>query len=411
MIFSITKPDNQLKGTIAVPASKSLSNRLLIINALSCKPVKLLNLSDSDDTQIVERALSENGEVVDAGHAGTAMRFLTAYLAATTKKTVIITGTERMKNRPIGQLVEALRKLGADVRYDQKEGFPPLQIFPSNVQGGTLEIDGSVSSQFISALMMIGPLLEKGLELHLKNEVISSSYIQMTAGLMHEFGVETDIQDRVITIAPQSYSGTDVTVEGDWSGVSYWYQMAAFAEDADLYIEGLKPLSYQGDSKVKELFEPLGVATTFTETGIHLSKTSVYSSIYKFNFIENPDLVQTMAVTLVMMGIPFEFDGTQSLRIKETDRITALQTELEKFGAWLEYDGKGKLTWNGKRDVNLKRSYRIATYHDHRMALAFAPIALLGPKIKIEDPGVVAKSYPGFWDDLRQLDFEVEELD
>lgn len=409
MKYNVSFRHHILEGIIRVPASKSLSNRLLIIQALSNHSFKVNDLSDSDDTQLLKKALASNESVIDIHHAGTAMRFLTAFYAATGRK-VTLTGSERMRNRPIGKLVDSLRLMGAKISCPEKEGYPPLLIEGNSLEGGNVVVDPSVSSQFVSALLMVAPILPKGLSLELSNKVISSSYIAMTEAIMQQYGVVVKHEPGIIRIEPQQYKGTDTSVEGDWSGVSYWYQMAAFAKEVNLTIEGLYPNSLQGDARVAELFSQLGVRTNFTESGIHLTKEGSLPERFDFNFIENPDLVQTFAVTLVMLGIPFRFEGCQTLKIKETDRIVALQNELFKYGAQLDYYDEGTLSWNGNRRESCQQCVSIPTYQDHRMAMAFAPIGMCGDSVIIQNPEVVAKSYPAYWDDLKKVGFEIKEI-
>ncbi len=408
MNYKVRKINKAISGQLTVPASKSIANRLLIIQTLSGKSFKIDNLSTSDDTKVLFKALTSNEHLVDIGHAGTAMRFACAYFS-NSKTVKRLTGSERMKNRPIGSLVDALKSLGADIEYTEREGYPPLLINGKPLKGGNVSIDSSVSSQFISALLMIAPTFKEGLDLRLDNDVISSSYIQMTIDIMKYMGVEVVSEENRLKVAPQKYIGKDIFVEGDWSGVSYWYQMAAFAENPEIFIKTLQKESFQGDAAVAEVFKPFGIQTDFFPDGIRITKKAIKPDFFQFDFVENPDLVQTLAVTCVMLDIPFKFEGTQTLRIKETDRIAALQNELAKFGASLKYADNGILIWDGKKNKVESKSFTIPTYHDHRMALAFAPIALLGYDMIIEEPNVVNKSYPEFWNDLKLFGFDISE--
>ncbi len=407
MKYKITKIGSKIKGAVRIPASKSISNRLLIIRALTEGGFEIDNLSDSEDTKVLLAALESDASIINIGHAGTAMRFLTALYSVLPGERVL-TGSDRMTKRPIGNLVEALNNLGAKISYEESEGFPPLRIKGTKICRDIVKIDGSISSQFISALLMIAPVLENGLELHLSNQVISSSYIEMTLRLIHEFGIEFSKNENVIIIAPQKYKPESIRVEGDWSGASYWYQLAALSDYAEIEIPDLYKNSLQGDSAIACLFEPFGIKTKYTKSGIILHSDKVKTEFYEADFINNPDMVQTFAVTCVLLDIPFRFTGTQSLRIKETDRILALQNELIKFGATLNYDGNGTLTWNGKKVINHFHDISISTYEDHRMALAFASAAIKFPGICIEDPNVVIKSYPNYWEELKQLGFEIQ---
>ena len=408
MHLTISKSDRILKGEIKLPSSKSISNRILIINAFSYSPYTIDNLSDSDDTKVLEEVLNSNTNYFDIGHAGTAMRFLTAFLSKVVGEWTL-TGSERMKQRPIGILVEALRKLGACVEYAEKEGFPPLKITGTALKGGTLELDGSISSQYISALLMIAPTVQNGLRLKLLNQITSRPYIGLTLDLMKLFGIEYSWNGNEIFIDEQNYRPIPYIVEADWSGASYWYAMASLADDCDLLLEGLQLKSLQGDCIQAEWFRDFfGVQSIQEINGVRLLKTlSPAMATLRLDFIENPDIAQTFAVLSVCKGLSFHFKGLQTLKIKETDRIAALKAELSKMGAILTEPVPGELAWDGKTDLKLKQEQPlIATYHDHRMALAFAPAALVLDQIQIDDPMVVTKSYPSFYDDLQKVGFE-----
>ena len=408
MNYIINCYDRNIKGEITLPASKSISNRLLIIKALANRCFNINNLSDSDDTKVMVEAFRSNNDVVNIGHAGTSMRFLTAYYAATAQQK-IITGSERMKNRPIRELVNGLNQLGADIIYLEKEGFPPLQTSGKPLKGSKIEIDGSISSQFITALLLVAPAMPEGLSVHITGKLISSSYVKLTLELMKCFGIEYQWDNNVICIASQTYQGGDLAVEADWSAASYWYQIAALADDANLIIHGLSSHSLQGDAAVVGLFEQLGVRSNFVDNAVLLRKESCSLKFFEFDFINNPDLVQTFVVTLCLMGIPFKISGAETLRIKETDRIAALQTEMGKLGFKINETSEGVLQWDGIH-TEPGKYITIDTYKDHRMALAFAPAALKLGQIVINDAMVVTKSYPGFWDDLSVAGFDVKEM-
>jgi 3-phosphoshikimate 1-carboxyvinyltransferase len=385
---------------IKLPASKSISNRALILNAMAYSPYEIQNLSDCDDTRVTVEALDSNNTTFNIGAAGTAMRFLTAFLSKTVGEWVI-TGSERMKNRPIKLLVDALNSLGARIEYVDKEGFPPLRIFGSALMGGEITLNGGVSSQYISALMMIGPYMQNGLKIKLEGNVISVPYIQMTMSMMKEFGVNVAFENNEIEIEPQIYKPIQYKVESDWSAASYWYEILSIYGEGQIFLEGLNQNSYQGDSKVAELFEQLGVQTEYQLDGVLLTSTGNYDSKFEYDFVDQPDLAQTFAVTCCLKGIPFEFIGLQSLKIKETDRIAALTNELKKIGFVLIEPTEGQLAWIGEK-CDKALSISISTYEDHRMAMAFAPVALKTP-IVIEHPEVVSKSYPNFWNDFDKL--------
>jgi 3-phosphoshikimate 1-carboxyvinyltransferase len=385
---------------ITLPASKSISNRALILNALAYSPYDIQNLSDCDDTRVTVKALDSNDRTFDIGAAGTAMRFLTAFLSKTVGEWVI-TGSERMKQRPIKLLVDALTTLGARIEYVEKEGFPPLRIFGSALTGGEIRLNGGVSSQYISALMMIAPYMQNGLKIILEGNVISVPYINMTLNMMKEYGVAVDFSNNIIDIKAQTYKPIQYKVESDWSAASYWYEVLAIAGKGQIFLTGLNQNSYQGDSKVAALFEQLGVSSTYQVEGVLLQATGKYVEQFEYDFVNQPDLAQTFAVTCCMKGIPFHFDGLQTLKIKETDRIAALINELGKLGFVLTEPAEGQLAWAGNR-CDAAQPVSIATYEDHRMAMAFAPAALITPLV-IEEPQVVSKSYPGFWEDIEKL--------
>jgi len=408
MKYLVSKPNKTLVGSIILPSSKSIANRALIIHALSNSPFPIENLSDSDDTRVMQQVFNSNSNHFDIGHAGTAMRFLTAFLSKIVGEW-IITGSDRMKQRPIGILVDALNKLGAKIEYLENDGFPPLKIYGSHLKGCVLELDGSVSSQYISALLMIAPTLEDGLTLRLKNKIMSRSYIEMTLKLMEQFGVTHVWKGNEIRISEQKYIARQFSVEADWSGASYWYEMAVLAVEVDLELIGLTTDSLQGDSVLANWFEKLGIQTEKTEKGSRLTKNG--QSLPKFlqlDFIENPDVAQTFAVLCVMKQIPFHFTGLETLKIKETNRIAALQDELAKFGAKIGEPAHGELKWDGTFPIEKQTVPEIETYHDHRMAMAFAPACQTFGSVQVLDPTVVTKSYPGFWDDLKKVGFVVE---
>lgn len=402
-----------VKGKVILPSSKSLSNRVLVINALSGNRGMLPeNVSDCDDTRVMIKWLDGCDETVDVGAAGTAMRFSTALLAVSEGYRVI-TGSERMKQRPIALLVDALRGLGAEIEYVGNEGYPPLRIKGNpTMKGGCVSLSGGVSSQYISALLMIAPMMEEGLTLTLTGDVVSRPYIDMTIGLMRDFGAKVMwMDDNVVRVEPRVYSKRDFFVESDWSACSYWYEMVALG-DGDVLLPGLFKDSFQGDSRVAELFSMLGVATEYVEgegmgACVHIYRTGDVCGRLDLDLVEQPDLAQTLVVCCCMMGVPFRFTGLQSLKIKETDRINALRTEMRKLGYVVGEENDSVLYWNGER-CEADTEPVIDTYDDHRMAMAFAPCALKLGEIRINDPHVVSKSYPGYWEDLRSVGFVCE---
>lgn len=413
--YRITAPKT-LNATVALPASKSISNRALIIYALSGGQVLPQNLSDCDDTEVIIEALRNMPEVINIKAAGTAMRFMTAFLSVT-EGAHTLTGTERMKHRPIGILVDALRSLGADITYAGEEGYPPLRITGQKLTGGTLEIAGNVSSQYISALLMIGPALEKGLELRLMGDIISRPYIDLTLWMMGEFGADAEwTSSDTITVKPKPYEHRDYFIESDWSGASYWYEMLALTNDrdAELRLTGLKDGSKQGDSVVRYIFSMLGVKTIFQSKKSTKPQTVTIKTNgrclpkLEYDFVNSPDLAQTFVVACAAKGVPFHFKGLSTLKIKETDRIEAMKKEMRKLGYVIESRNDSELIWNGDTcEPTMEQG--IDTYEDHRMALAFAPYALKSDII-INNPQVVTKSYPGFWSSLAEAGFTVEEI-
>lgn len=408
MKYRVTASKKTIEGSISLPASKSISNRTLIIQALCSDSLQVHNLSDSDDTKVLHAALKGQHQTIDIGHAGTAMRFLTAYLS-TQSGTRELTGSDRMKQRPLGILADALNRLGARIEYLEETGFPPLKITGSALSGKALELDGSISSQYISALLLIAPVLPEGLQLKLKGEVTSKSYIEMTLKLMSYFGIRYEWKNNVITVARQDYLARAYTVEADWSAASYWYQILAMADQGKIVLENLYLDSLQGDARIASWFVPFGIRSEQTHSGVILTRDYPGKpDKVELDFIENPDIAQTMACLCVAQGVPFHFTGLKTLKIKETDRIAGLKNELIHFGARLEEPRTGELTWDGilsdKEKMNVPL---IRTYHDHRMALSFAPMAMTGMPVEIEDPMVVTKSYPHFWDDLIRTGFRI----
>lgn len=408
MNYRINAPLEAIRASVKLPSSKSISNRALILNALSDSAYPVENLSDCDDTDLMVKALSSKGQDFNVGAAGTTMRFLTAFLSKTRGEWTI-TGTERMKNRPIKVLVDALNGLGAHIEYMGKEGFPPLRIVGTDLRGGEISLPGNVSSQYISAILMIAPQMEEGVTLHLEGEIISKPYIHITLALMRQFGVEASWAGNSIQVAPQVYKPIRFLVESDWSAASYWYEIMALSRDAEIELFGLFKDSLQGDAAGARLFARLGVETIYTDRGVRLEHKGNVCERLDYDFVNEPDLAQTFVVTCALLNVPFRFTGLQSLRIKETDRIEALKKELRKLGYVLRDDSNGVLEWEGER-CSQQAHPIIDTYEDHRMALAFAPAAVLFPDgMEIAHPEVVSKSYPHYWEDLRFARFTITE--
>ncbi|MBK5194569.1 MAG: 3-phosphoshikimate 1-carboxyvinyltransferase [Proteiniphilum sp.] len=400
-------PPQSTRTSVQLPASKSISNRAIILNALSLNLHPISNLSDCEDTSVIIDSFNSNSNVFDVKGAGTAMRFLTAFLAGMEGEW-IIRGSKRMHERPIHPLVETLNTLGADIDYLEKEGFPPLKIAGRPLKGGEVYLAGDISSQFISALLMIAPLMENGLTIHIEKNIISRPYIDLTIGMMKEYGVHAKWENNDVTVKPQKYRAIELTVEADWSAASYWYEIVSLLPGSEVKLKGLMKKSLQGDANVANLFTDLGVTTEYVSDGIIIRNAKKKTKKFFHDFVNEPDLAQTFAATCCFKGIPFLFSGLQSLKIKETDRIAALINELKKLGFLLREDGKGILEWDGERCFPDKEP-AIDTYDDHRMAMSLAPGAIVYKSLIINDPAVVSKSYPNFWSDLKQAGFSIEE--
>ena len=414
MQYEIKAPQ-VLNQTIKLPASKSISNRALIIHALSGGAILPNNLSDCDDTTVIIDALQNNPHEINIKAAGTAMRFMTAFLSVKDGEEHVLTGTERMKHRPIGVLVDALRHLGADIKYAGEEGFPPLRIKGRKLEGGLLEVPGNISSQYISALLMIGPTLKNGLTLRLTGDVISRPYIDLTLWTMREFGADADWSDfETISVAPKPYKERNYYIENDWSAASYWYEMMALSphEDDEIRLEGLMDGSKQGDSSVRYIFSLLGVKSTFESreegvpTTVTLRHTNRCVPRLEYDFVNSPDLAQTFVVCCALKNVHFHFTGLSTLKIKETDRIEAMKKEMRKLGYVIHDKNNSELIWDGERCMP-EIEGGIDTYEDHRMALSFAPASLCIEGLSINNPQVVTKSYPHFWKDIKSVGFEV----
>lgn len=415
MQYILTAPSS-INCEISLPASKSISNRALVINALAGNTEHPENLSKCDDTDVMVAALRDMPYEINIKAAGTAMRFTTAMLSVGNGEHVI-TGTERMKHRPITVLVDALRRLGADIEYVEEEGFPPLRIHGKQLDGGNLDIAGNVSSQYISALLMIGPMLKNGLTLHLTGDIISRPYIDLTICTMQEFGANVEWEDNAtVKVRPVPYKSVPFYIENDWSASSYWYEILTLLADADseVRLPGLMDGSRQGDSAIRYIFMMLGIKTQYAEkcqlkpTTVSLKAQRIALPRFDFDFVNQPDLAQTVVVTTALCGIPFRFTGLQTLRIKETDRIAALKVEMAKLGYVLDDSEEGVLAWDGTRCEPMLNPV-IDTYEDHRMAMAFAPASIKFPGLRINNPEVVSKSYPHYWDDLQKAGWIIEE--
>lgn len=429
--ISIKKKD--LSGTIHLTGSKSESNRALIMQAMSKSAVQVKNVSEAADTVtllgILQGNATENGglkteapypdshnsqlatrnpHLINIGPAGTAMRFLTAYYTLQEGE-VILTGSARMKERPIGILVNALRELGAEIEYTEEDGFPPIKIKgPLKQKSKSVSIKGNISSQYISSLLLAAPLLEQGLELIIEGDLTSKPYVEMTLAMLSQAGIKYTWNANVITIPGQPYADSVISVEPDWSAASYWYAIAALSQKAELFLPGLNGYSLQGDSKITEIMANFGITSQFKDGGVFLKKEDKKIERKIFDFKECPDLAQTVIVVCAALGHDALFTGLETLKIKETDRVKALQVELAKIGVKLiEKNQTYKLDCSG---LDLSKSIRVNTYDDHRMAMAFAPLALVLNELEIEDHQVVDKSYPHFWTDLESIGYNIQKV-
>ncbi len=405
-MLRISYNKEKLTGTYSLPASKSISNRLLIMRALQRSKVLFDDISEAEDTYMMRLYLSfintcAGSEIplsLDTHNAGTVFRFLLAYLSRQDGKW-LLTGGERMRQRPVGPLVEALRSLGADIRYTEKEGFPPLLIHGENMNGGVVELNASTSSQYVSALMLIAPYLPGGLIIRLKAKPVSSAYIEMTAMLMRNFGAVVTTSEKEIKVEEGSYRIEPIGVEPDWSAAAFWYEIVAFNTGASVRLPGLSQDSMQGDRFLETVFAKLGVQSDFTEDGLILSQTGNVAKTIDFDFTHAPDIVPSVMVACAGLGVKGYFSGIEHLRIKESDRILSMQQELGKTGAKIVKDGKKYILYPGKSTVG---KLLFHSHGDHRMAMSLAPLVIKYGTVGIEEPEVVKKSYPGFWDELEK---------
>lgn len=410
MVYKLSVPSSIQSTNIKITGSKSISNRLLILQKLFDDQINIRNLSESDDTIFLKQCLNSTDTTLNVGLAGTSMRFMLSYLALKSKETKILTGLPALKKRPIKILVDALKKLGASIDYVEFEGYPPMKITatPMN-KTAELNIDANVSSQYISSLMLIAPKLENGLTINLSNSPTSRPYLDMTISILNELGVKTSWKENCIKVFPQNkLINKTIEVEPDWSGASYYYSLVSLSDNATITLDNLRKDGLQGDREVHKIYQKLGVSTIFTKDGITLSKKSNFKFPKKLelNLVNTPDLAQTITLTCLGLGISCNITGLHTLKIKETDRLEALKTEIEKFGASIAINNES-LTL--KCSSNLKNNITINTYHDHRMAMAFAPLAIK-TNLNIKDPEVVNKSYPSFWDDLKKTGILVQNI-
>jgi len=401
--IELVSKSSSISGTVDLPASKSISNRLLIIEAISNGDIRGIGYSDASDTQILKELITQLPTSANAGAGGTTFRFFLAFLASLDGYEGVLSGSERLMERPVAPLVDALRLLGADIQYLHKEGFAPLIIRGKKLKGGKIPIEASTSSQFLSALLLVAPLMENDLELEPQGQIISQPYLQMTIDLMMQCGFHIEQSETSICVQPYiPTKSMEIDIEKDWSAASYWYSMVALSHDADITLSGLHLNSIQGDVQCAEIFEELGVETVETDSGIRLVKSQVKQTDLFIDFIKTPDLFQTYAVTASALKLNLHFSGLQSLRLKETDRIWAVCNELSKMGVEFTHPAPHEVNIN-PQNFRFDQSYSIETYEDHRMAMAFAPLVLKLPSLTIRDPNVVEKSYPTFWADIQKV--------
>ncbi len=407
MVYCIFPPDEFNEISIELPLSKSISNRALVINSLTKGAFPFSEIAKCDDTDVMLSALTCDNNSINIGAAGTAMRFLTAYFASQEGRSITLDGSARMRQRPIKALVDALRACGAEIEYIENEGYPPLLIKGKKLSGGEITLPASISSQYISALLMIAPTMINGLKLTLEGEIISRPYILMTLSMMKTWGVNSEFYGNTISIEPGEYKPTKFDVEGDWSASSYWYEIATLSSE-EISIGKLNINSIQGDSHIAEIFKHLGIISSYNDNSVKLSPSPDFAPRLCLNMSEQPDLAQTIVVTCCLLGIPFHIKGLSTLKIKETDRLSALQCELKKLSFAINIENDSELSWDGER-IPVYEMPTIETYNDHRMAMAFAPASIFIPGLKINDIEVVSKSYPLYWEHLRQIGFKIEE--
>ena len=388
MNYKVFHPSKTVNCDIDLPASKSISNRLLIIQALCEKSFKIINISNCDDSKSLSKALNFKENIIDIGYAGTAFRFLTSYLSIQSGKKFILTGSDRIKKRPIKELVKVLRNIGARIEYIEREGFAPLKIIGAELKGGPVEISGGISSQFITSILLIAPTLKNGIELKIKGDLVSKSYLEMTLNLMSEFGIKSSWKNNIIKIQSQNYLPVDYTVEADWSAASFWFEIASLSESCKIKLNGLNQNSIQGDIKTIEIFKHLGVNSKFQNKKLILTKNKDINPQSLYDLLDVPDVYQALRCSLFGLNRSSDFVGLVTLKDKETNRISSVSVELEK----------------------LHSSKIINTYNDHRMAMSFAPLCLRYGELQINDAEVVTKSYPNFWKDLIKSGFIISVL-
>ncbi len=411
LTYTIYKKDGKLSGEISLAPSKSITNRNLVIKALKSSKFDMKTISEKDAARLIDKSLRKGKVALDKGEPAKAIRFLGAFLAYF-KGEWIITGSKEMKKRPVGDVIEILRNQGYNIKYLEREGFPPLKIIAKGLKGSITRVDASICSQFISSSLLISQTLSADEMVELKNQIINSPYIHQTIRLLAYLGINNTWEKQELLIEHELHDGTELSIESDWLSASYWYQLVALSSKANLKLNGLNPKSVQSDAIVKEIFESLGVKTTEVSGGVVLSKIKQKLKSLEYDLTNNPDLAPSLVVTCVAKKIPFRFSGIEVLRQKDTDRIIAMQTQMSILGAKLNVEKKGEfetLTFDGKSKIPKKGELRFSTFGDHRMVMSLAPLSVLGPSICIEDPRTVAKSYPCYWDDFKKIGFLISQ--
>jgi 3-phosphoshikimate 1-carboxyvinyltransferase len=411
LTYTISKKDRKLSGEISLPPSVSISNRNLLIKALKNAKFDMKTISEKDAARVIDKSLRKGKVALDKGEPAKAIRFLRAFLAYF-KGEWIVTGTEEMHKRPIGDVIDMLSNQGFNIKYLIREGFPPLKIIGKGFKGSITRVDSTICSQFISTTLLMSQTLPADEVVELKNRIVNSPFIDQTIRLLRYLGVNSNWEKEEILVEYELNDGTEMSVESDWKSASYWYEMAAIASKTDFKIKGLNPISVQGDAIVKEIFEPLGVKTEEVKDGVVLKKVKRKIKTFEYDFLNNPDLVPTLVTTCVALNIPFRFAGVEQLRLKETDRIMILQSQMLKLGAKLTVEKKGdmeSLCFDGKSKIAKLKEVDIETFNDHRIVMSFAPLAMMGIDVRVDNPKVVTKSYPCYWEDFKKMSISVEQ--
>ena len=410
LVYTISKKDGKISGEVSLAPSKSISNRNILIKALKSAKFDTSTISEKDAARVIDKSIRKGEVALDKGDPAKAIRFLRAFISYFGGEW-IITGSSEMRKRPIGDVIEILKGEGLNIKYLEREGFPPLKIIGKGFKENITRVDASICSQFISASLVISPTMEANNVVEFKDKILNSPYISQTIRLFNYLGSNKDWNKDEILVEHELHDGSEMTVEADWLAASYWYQLIALSSKGELVISGLNPDSVQGNAIAKEIFEPLGVKTEVVNNGIRIVKVKRKLKSFEYDFSINPDLVPTIVTTCVALSIPFRFKGIEVFRQQDSDRVLALQTQISKLGAKIEVEKKDEfeiLTFNGKTKFSSKKFISFSTFGDHRIAMSLAPLSVLGMDVNIEDPKVVAKSYPCFWEDMEKAGFSVD---